>query len=149
DMRVIRSNRLGPGTARNSGARVANGEVLLFIDSDCVAPSDWVVSVLKTIDQSGTVVGGPATVPRDAACVAKAVTYITHTWIGGLGTRWRLLGLIPGYRLRGMNLGILAALFASSGGFKPLWYGEDTEFSERLTTKGAKIRNCEHATVIH
>ena len=31
----------GAGAARASGARMARGEILAFIDSDCIAPPDW------------------------------------------------------------------------------------------------------------
>ena len=31
----------GPGGARNAGALVARGDILVFIDSDCIPPRDW------------------------------------------------------------------------------------------------------------
>jgi glycosyltransferase involved in cell wall biosynthesis len=31
----------GPGIARNRGAEMAKGDILVFIDSDCVAPDGW------------------------------------------------------------------------------------------------------------
>lgn len=37
----------GPGGARNEGARVAKGDILVFTDSDCVVPPDW----LERIDR--------------------------------------------------------------------------------------------------
>jgi len=50
----------GPGLARNAGAAAASGNILAFIDSDCVAQSDWLeymVSVL-TRERLGAVTGG-------------------------------------------------------------------------------------------
>src|SRR5688572_21591436 len=34
-------DRVGPETARNIGAKHAKGAILAFLDSDCIAPRDW------------------------------------------------------------------------------------------------------------
>lgn len=36
---------MGPGVARNLGAARAQGEILVFIDSDCIAPPDWLAGI--------------------------------------------------------------------------------------------------------
>lgn len=38
----------GPGTARNLGAKSAKGDILAFVDSDCVVPPNW-LSVIDNI----------------------------------------------------------------------------------------------------
>jgi hypothetical protein len=40
--RLLRLAPRGPYAARNAAARAASGEILLFTDSDCVCPPDWV-----------------------------------------------------------------------------------------------------------
>jgi glycosyltransferase involved in cell wall biosynthesis/MoaA/NifB/PqqE/SkfB family radical SAM enzyme len=42
---VRRAEQGGAGAARASGARVAKGDVLAFIDSDCIAPPDWIRNI--------------------------------------------------------------------------------------------------------
>ena len=50
----------GPGLARNAGAAVATGDILAFIDSDCVARPDWLEHMVGTLtrEQLGAVTGG-------------------------------------------------------------------------------------------
>jgi glycosyltransferase involved in cell wall biosynthesis len=48
-----------PGTARNIGLGKAKGELIAFIDSDCIAAEDWLENIKKAHDSSGyNVVGG-------------------------------------------------------------------------------------------
>src|SRR4051794_39729368 len=59
--RVIRLSRnVGPGLARNEGARAASGEFLAFTDADCVARADWLSAHLAIAeDQRFCVSTGP------------------------------------------------------------------------------------------
>ena len=40
-----------PALARNIGAQQAQGEILAFIDADCVARSDWLHRLYTTLQQ--------------------------------------------------------------------------------------------------
>lgn len=42
DVIVLSQANAGPAAARNYGARVATGELLLFTDADCVPAADWI-----------------------------------------------------------------------------------------------------------
>ena len=59
---VSEENHHGAGAARNRGAREAFGNVYAFIDSDCVAPSDWLHNVEQALCEgdAGAVAGGYA-----------------------------------------------------------------------------------------
>ena len=51
-IRLISTERLyPPGKMRNIGARQAQGELLAFIDDDCVPPSEWLSSLEKRLHQ--------------------------------------------------------------------------------------------------
>ncbi|MCB9503377.1 MAG: glycosyltransferase [Deferribacteres bacterium] len=49
---------LNPAEARNIGINSAAGDVLFFIDSDCVARPDWMANLLKTYREGHPVIGG-------------------------------------------------------------------------------------------
>lgn len=47
-----------PGTARNIGIREAKGDLIAFIDSDCVAAPDWLEKIESAHDSPYSIVGG-------------------------------------------------------------------------------------------
>ncbi|HEY5287001.1 MAG TPA: glycosyltransferase [Solirubrobacteraceae bacterium] len=58
--RVISESRPGAAAARNTGVRAANGELVVFLDSDCVPRPDWLdvlVRALRAAPEMGAVGG--------------------------------------------------------------------------------------------
>lgn len=149
-IRYCHTSRLGPGPARNAAARLARGALILFTDSDCEPDDRWIDTMLRTVTED-RVVGGRVEVPPNGTWVAKCVNYVMSTWLGGIGSEWRVWGLIPGYRLRTLNAGMTRRLFEELGGFSPscAHYGEDTELGERVVIRGSKLIHCNKAVVIH
>jgi len=47
-----------PGTARNLGVREAKGELIAFIDSDCIAAQDWLENIHFAHESDYSIVGG-------------------------------------------------------------------------------------------
>ncbi len=45
------SRREGPAAARNAGARLSKGGMLLFTDSDCIVPIDWITRIVKILNK--------------------------------------------------------------------------------------------------
>ncbi|MFA5357218.1 MAG: glycosyltransferase family 2 protein [Candidatus Omnitrophota bacterium] len=58
--KVIKTGqRSGPGKARNTGAAISKGAILLFVDSDCVVGNDWIERMVESLsDDSVAAVGG-------------------------------------------------------------------------------------------
>jgi len=53
DVRLQGVDRLfSPGKMRNIGANVASGEILFFIDDDCLPPSDWLAGLMATLKRN-------------------------------------------------------------------------------------------------
>jgi cellulose synthase/poly-beta-1,6-N-acetylglucosamine synthase-like glycosyltransferase len=46
DVRVIAQQNAGAAAARNTGAQMAHGEIILFLDGDCIPESNWVQAML-------------------------------------------------------------------------------------------------------
>src|SRR5512143_1360393 len=59
-VRVVQNQNAGPSASRAAGVKEATGEVIAFIDSDCVAPPDWLANIERALGRDGVkVVGGP------------------------------------------------------------------------------------------
>src|SRR5664280_1772613 len=56
--------RFGAGWARNTGAEIARGDVLVFLDDDAWAEPNWLSRLLKPFRESRTVAVGGAPVPE-------------------------------------------------------------------------------------
>jgi GT2 family glycosyltransferase len=52
-VRYIYQPNAGPAAARNRGAREAQGEIILFTDSDCVPESTWVEEMARPFEDAG------------------------------------------------------------------------------------------------
>jgi glycosyltransferase involved in cell wall biosynthesis len=63
--RVAQGPRKGAGEGRNRGARAATGDILVFIDSDCVAHERLLEDVVKTCGDSEVIGGTFAFLPLD------------------------------------------------------------------------------------
>ena len=70
---VRRAKQGGAGAAQATGAKEARGDILAFIDSDCLAPPDWLEKVLAEFEQDPKLnaVGG-----MYRHCHAKSLTSI-------------------------------------------------------------------------
>lgn len=74
--------------ARNLGIHFTDGEIIAFIDSDCVAPKNWLIGLVRCLrghhDVGG--VGGPNfSAPNDGS-LGKAIDRVFSTFLGSLGS---------------------------------------------------------------
>ena len=59
-LRLITQANRGPGAARNAGAAVANGRLLVFIDDDCVPAERWLSALVRVLEtHPDRLLGGP------------------------------------------------------------------------------------------
>ena len=56
--RVVSQNRRGASAARNRGVREARGDLVLFIDADCVADARWLQELSEPIAADASLAGG-------------------------------------------------------------------------------------------
>ena len=139
----------GPGPARNNGADKANGNWLIFLDSDTLLPEGY----LEAIDQylSGHEVdyfGGPDATKSDFSTIQKAIGYSMIAFLSTGGIRGSSRSM-ERFKPRSFNMGIRKAAFNQVGGFSGLRFGEDIDLSLKLEEAGFKSGLIEAAFVYH
>lgn len=134
-VRLLKQTNQGAGPARNAGARVAKGEILVFCDSDCVVPKNWLKKHYQAHRQiKNAVIGGGVKNPREKKLIA-----ITDHLTSWYNAHEDLAIGKPEY-LPSLNLSLSKKNFAAVGGFwQKRLTGEDVDFCMRAKKKGLKI----------
>jgi len=117
------------GAVRNYGANQSRGQILVFIDADCIMDNDWLNRAEKLIkDRPGCAFGGGAKLPGNA------------TWIE---TSWLLENkgqpTLPKH-LIGASTILNKELFFKIDGFnEQVSSGEDTDLHHRLISENISV----------
>lgn len=140
----------GPGEARNHGMRHANGEFILFVDSDCLLPNNW----LREIDLQSTLYhydafGGPDTCHPSFSPLLKAINYSMTSFLGTGGTRGGSKKAVTKFFPRSFNMGISRKVYRVVGEMGKLRHGQDMDYSARIYAAGFKVGLIQEAFVYH
>jgi len=140
----------GPGVARNRGMEKSDGDFLIFIDSDCTVPENWLYEIDKYLNQySADAYGGPDTFRDDFSPTLKAINYSMTSFITTGGLRGKKGKKLAKFYPRSFNMGLSRDLWKRIGGFGTLRHGQDIEFSHRILKSGADVIFIESAYVFH
>lgn len=141
-VKILTQNHGGPARARNLGASIAKGKILIFLDADMFAHPDFIKKSIKPII-SNKVKG---TFPKNELVFNKNTFF---------GDGWAICSDLPmGYRIHpdhpeesGVFRALLKSEFNKTDGFaETRGVGEDFALSEQL---GYKAINANDAIVYH
>jgi glycosyltransferase involved in cell wall biosynthesis len=136
----------GPAAARNKGAALAQGNVILFTDADCVPERNWVEEMIRPFKDPtvAAVKGAYRTKQKElAARFAQAEFEDRYTLL----EKKDVIDMIDTY-----SAAFKRDVFEKAGGFDesfPVANNEDTDLSYRLATSGHKLVFNPKAIVYH
>jgi len=149
-IKFITQKNQGPGAARNHGMMVAEGDLFLFIDSDCEAHPDWIKIIYNEYQQdSFDAFGGPDRAKDDFSVLQKSIDFSMTSFFTTGGMRGHSEGMLAKFFPRTHNMGIRRSIYDQIGGFGGLRHGQDIEFSNRIRKSGARIKFLINAIVFH
>ena len=146
----ISQDNLGPGAARNHGVKKSNGELIVFIDSDCEADENWLKIIYDAYKNNiFDAFGGPDHSKEDFLPIQRAIDFSMTSFLTTGGMRGHRKKMLAKFYPRSHNMGVKKTLFEKIGGFGSLRHGQDIELSHRIYNSGAKIQLLIDAIVYH
>ena len=149
-LRLFEQNHCGTGAARNLGIKHTHGDMLVFVDSDCIAPREWLnkLTAVFANPQVGAA-GGPELSPVDDCLFRRCQSYVMTAFLttGGLrGKKGKKLGV---YYPRGFNLAVRKHVVKSVGGFPNRIYGDDILLGLKVRQLGYTLEFVPDAAIYH
>jgi cellulose synthase/poly-beta-1,6-N-acetylglucosamine synthase-like glycosyltransferase len=130
NLRILQRPGVYISELRNWGASFAQGEVLAFLDADCVPAASWITTCVSRLQATNdAVVGAHYRIPQPSSWIAKA-------WYGG--SESEKVGAVS-YIPAG-DLIVSRAAFQAVGGFdESIHTNEDAEFCHRARARGLSV----------
>jgi glucosyl-dolichyl phosphate glucuronosyltransferase len=151
-LKVVEEPQPGLSRARNTGIQHASGRFIIFLDDDALASPRWLAAYERLFRQGHPVVQGRIRVQMEGArpgyLADDLLAYLTH--LDQDGPEGRYEG-----NLLGANFGAMRGVYEQLGPFRrdlgagASGFGEDTEFSQRVTAAGIPVTYCPDALVLH
>lgn len=145
DISVFHEAEPGPGLARNTGVKNAAHDFLAFIDSDCIAGRDWLISAVKMLQHNpDCAIGGDVRIgivdqndwtdleAYEAVFAYRQEEYIKKQHFSGTG-----------------NLAMMRRTYEKVGPFAGINVAEDRDWGKRAKDMGVKVVYCAPMVVFH
>ncbi|MDE7190194.1 MAG: glycosyltransferase [Muribaculaceae bacterium] len=139
----------GRSIARNYGIVRADGDFLVFVDSDCVLPPDYIASLraaLKAHPETDCF-GGPDAAHDSFTDTQKAINYAMTSFLTTGGIRGGKVSMEK-FTPRTFNTGFSRKVFERVGGFREM-FSEDIDMSTRIRRAGFNIALFPEVYVYH
>ncbi len=138
----------GRSPARNFGIEHSKGDYLVFVDSDCILPPDYISQLRKALTENySDCFGGPDAAHESFSDTQKAINYSMTSFLttGGIrGGKIQLEKFVP----RTFNTGFSREVYESVGGFREM-FSEDIDMSTRIRLAGFSIALFRNVRVFH
>lgn len=138
DPRVVfhkESKRFNPGEGRNIGARIARGELLVFVDSDVVLEPCALEEAYRFYRDGKKIFGGA--LELNVGKGSSVSSYFEHFFFNHESQRRRSV-----QRRSNLSSALMVFerdTFLGAGGFKDIPRMQDTELTERLVREGFEL----------
>ena len=144
--RLVQQANAGPAAARNHGAQVAQTNLLLFTDADCVPTPTWIAAMVVGFAH-------PDVVGIKGAYLTNRPTFVPRFVQMEYEDRYDRMRQQPTIDfIDTYSAGYKRDIFLANGGFDTTFTTasvEDQEFSFRLAQKGYELRFVPQAQVYH
>ena len=148
DIKYFYKENEGRSIARNYGMVRAGGDFLIFVDSDCILPPDYISKLKESLKSNPTdCFGGPDAAHDSFSDVQKAINFSMTSFLttGGIrGGKKSLEKFTP----RTFNMGFSKDVYHKVGGFREM-FSEDIDMSTRIKKAGFRIQLYPEVKVFH
>lgn len=129
--RVVKEPRHNIAKVRNTGAKLANGNVLVFVDADTVVPEDLLSRIVEVMSDDNCLGGAIDTDYRPKKAIVRAYLQL-----------WRIIGKLTGMA-QGATQFFRREAFNELGGYdESLFMGEDVDLYWRLKKLARRRGGC-------
>ena len=149
DCVYVTESRQGASYARNTGAALAKGRLLCFMDDDAIAEPHFLERIQSFFDTHTDAAGlGGRIIPRYIPAAPNWMSYYVSSLVGNFEYSTERVAFKPGKYPLESNMTVLKSLFDAVGGFNTALPGvvgslriggEGKDFFLRLQATGKKI----------
>lgn len=148
DLKYYTKSNEGRSIARNYGLERAEGDYFIFVDSDCILPSDYIESLRTSLQRDySDCFGGPDSAHESFSNTQKAINYSMTSFLTTGGIRGGKVSMEK-FTPRTFNMGFSREVYEKTGGFREM-FSEDIDMSMRIRNNGFRLTLYPEVKVYH